>query len=70
MRNISIFYTRDIQSTILEKNQLFSSATNNHLEISINFAITITPAYKNIPIDASILRGKQNKGNNLIPGER
>lgn len=49
MRNISIFYTRDIQSTILEKNQLFSSATNNHLEISINFAITITPAYKNIP---------------------
>lgn len=49
MRNISIFYTRDIQNTILEKNQLFSSATNNHLEISINFAITITPAYKNIP---------------------
>lgn len=49
MRNISIFYTRDIQSTTLEKNQLFSSATNNHLEISINFAITITPAYKNIP---------------------
>lgn len=27
MRNISIFYTHDIQSTILEKNQLFSSAT-------------------------------------------
>lgn len=47
MRNISIFYTRDSKHNFRKKSIIFQR--HNHLEISINFAITITPAYKNIP---------------------